>query len=278
MGCIQDMCGITGVMGDFNQYGRCGIDTSHPPCWVENYVVDYPLFCDGMPCDSGTYGEVHRVQIFHNKKDSDDPIEVDDIDVATIDPRTYALKIGLIELDDFNPHITREVEFTKFMYQMVKRGYRYDLANIGLYNASDDSILPPTIHVHAANSMIVESNDHKWYKYAMLMDFHPYNQLHKLFAKPPLAEEYGNRDGMVFKLLYDASYVLSKVWESGMIDRDVKLSNFVMSGDLRDWRKVTFIKVDYGTAISKKHAQWELARSVAWRREGFCHWGSHVKF
>ena len=251
-----------------SDYGYCG-DTQAPPCWIDEYLLDC-IDDNNEPIAKGAQGEIYRVQRYHQSTDSHEDY-------------IYALKIGEYKIDEYNQNILSETKVTQFMSDKVAKDYMQELKFIhgDIFTATEtiDSSIRPSIYVYAQHSNVIITTDgFRMRQYAMLMDHH--SEIVSTFKGIKWRPVFWRavkpqKNGIVFKFLFDASFVLMKMWNNSLIDRDVKIDNFVMDGDL-NWREITFIKIDYGVVIREKQAQWELS-SEKRRSNGFCHFGTHVK-
>ena len=255
------------------EYEQCYMDqeVDEPPCWVGQYLLDC-IHPTNQPFAHGSYSKIYRVRIYNQQTN-------------THGPDIYALKMGSYIINYYNQHTLSETAVAELMYSEMRKDYRVMHSTINITN--DTEILYPSIRVYASHDQIrptipqVTNGEIRRF-YSILMDYHP--RIYRTFSDTAMLRPIiwrkmqQQKDGIVFKFLYDASFVLRKLWAHSMIDRDVTLDNFVMSryGDTWDWKEMTFIKIDYGAVISKQMAQIELSKGDVWRQNGFCWWGSHV--
>eukprot|EP01084_Bolivina_argentea_P282363 483299_1 len=235
-----------------------------PPCWVEEYFV---INLDDEPFAVGSFGDLWRVKIIQEGNTRLESVN------------TFALKMSNHKVDIGNENVFSEAQTTELMYDYISTttDWTTHLQHIGITNLSQ--IEYPTIPFLAMEeNMTFDSSGRIHYKReAILMDYYPYGNIQHISKHPYYIHIQKYREHYVGKFLYDASFVLMKMWQhpSKIIDRDVKAANFLISGDLSNWNTTTFIKIDYGNAISEHMAQQELAREF-YRFHGFCNFGTHM--
>eukprot|EP01084_Bolivina_argentea_P295776 509330_1 len=237
--------------------GKCLRDVFYLPCMLGPYIL---IPTENRLFNSGSFGNLYKVKL----KLTD----------GSLYPLTYALKITVSETDIFNDRIKEETHVTAAMYKVTATDEYINsikcLFNDTNFNDNED-IIYPSIRCFYADHFY---HNHKYYS-AMLLEYHKggdlqYIQHHTQYHLIAL-----NRDKYMFKFLFDASFVLQKLWKYNCIYREAKLLNYLIAGDITDFRKTTFVTIDYGQVISIQYAQYELSTEIG-RRHSFCQHGTHA--
>ena len=168
----------------------------------------------------------------------------------------YIVKFATITDDEleWNEHVEDEIEMTKLLSQNCPR-----------------------------NSVRLFCSDKKRYEdhteYVMVMEYYPFGDASKVLNSDQINHELliQYRDGHIIKFLSDMRSVLKTMWNLEFIDRDFKLQNVLITGDLSRPETTNYIKIDYGTVISAENAEIELIDKM-YRKLGFCHFGSNVEY
>ena len=114
------------------------------------------------------------------------------------------------------------------------------------------------------------------YQFAMVMPFYCYGTLGNVGNSEQWDSLSQYKDGQIIEFLVEMSLVLETMWSLGYVDRDFRLSNVLITGNLSHPNTTTYVKIDYGAAIKAKYAVSELITERG-RKHGFCQFGSNVK-
>lgn len=235
---------------------RCGIERHEPPCTFQS-----SLFINALPGN-----QVFRIGL---------ETKLYLVHLDGFPQQQYILKI---HRHDVKPDDTtlREEEITRKVHDIVHKDFDKSQQ---IFGSSPQSHPPSVIPLDSQGTTFKQGhgrNRTKTRLFAMLMHYYPDGDAAQIQNHPRYQDMQSQRDLFVFKFLFDASFVLMRIWSKKLIDRDVKLTNFVMTGDLRDFRKTVFVKIDYGSAVTARRAQSQLSagnRSIT----DFVSIGTHVK-
>ena len=125
---------------------------------------------------------------------------------------------------------------------------------------------------------------HGIYHTIKVSEFHPFGDVSTMLDGWLLNREVllsawaRSRDEYILKFMFDLSFVLRTLSEQFMINRDVKLRNVLVAGDVRDPAKTVFVQSEYAMAISKGNAKKLLSADAGTESAAlFCSYGPHVK-
>eukprot|EP01084_Bolivina_argentea_P293754 505297_1 len=233
---------------------RC-VESMTPPCVINK--VTY-VCADHLLCGKGSFGSVFKVRRYY-------PGDI-------YDPIIYALKLGESPIDKWSLNNLNEPRITDGMQSIVCPNYLQNLHWPILQSPQVQSLsYCPTVSIYNSEYEIIN----KKHRIAMIMWYYEQGSAFHVQTNVHLPMMIANRDGYVYKLMHDISFVLEKMWQNKLIDRDVRLTNIMMAGDLRYYTTTTFIKIDYGTAIDKRVAIKQIVDYTG-RETTFCNSGSHA--
>ena len=230
------------------------------PCSINgvNYICANP-----KSCGKGSYGTIYKVHRLYDDNSKD--------------PNIYTLKLGTNGIDEWSSDNLDETMVTWKMQHIICPIYKHNIELI--MNTSTQQIIIdngycPTAKIFNYDDLIINEHDQN---IALIMMYYKQGSAQNIEQHKSIDYLRSNRDFYVFKLMHDLSFVLKNMWEnSGFIDRDIRLSNIMIDGDLTNWRLTTFVKIDYGIAIHSTDAMNQLA-DYKGRKKGFSYAGSHVK-
>ena len=170
------------------------------------------------------------------------------------DENYYVIKFTRMRKQKNNPHAVDELSVTNRLGEIL-----------------------PNNSIQVKYKEYSESNGR--YQFAMVMPFYAYGDLSGVehLADGDYFSLIGHKDEQVIKFMDEMGLVLRTMWSLGYVDRDFRLSNALITGNLSHPNSTTYVKIDYGAAIKRKHAVAELLTDNG-RKYGFCHFGYNVKF
>ena len=165
------------------------------------------------------------------------------------DNKIYAIKFACFTLDTHRQFFLDEITTTLFMRQYFESKFSNDTyTNI------------PTVKLFDYEKQFIhrDRKPNKW-NIVMVMEYHEIGDVEHIDQNRVYSHYFLKyRDAFVLKFLLDMGSVLQTMWKHGIIDRDFKLRNVVISGTGTHPFNTTFVKIDYGTSISTALAIIEL--------------------
>ena len=216
--------------------GRC-VDTMHLPCFIGHFRFE----------------KVRR--IYGSDSDCNQVFQV----LCTNNQQIYIMKLSRVEHSPRTRFecVLDEIEVTKFMQKETKH------------------LKPPrsiTVH-HCERKVVLLGQKTREHRVVMVMDYAPLGRAFDIQAVASREHLAAHRDEFVMKLINDQSRVLSTMWQNHLIDRDFKLENIVMFGNMSRPFDVTFVKIDYGACVKVSDARIQLSSN---RGRVFFHYGTNV--
>lgn len=220
---------------------RC-VDSMQLPCSVNG--TNYTMFSKNK-CGTGSYGCV--VQALNNQNN-----------------KVYAIKFSQTEVHEQNNHFLDEINTTLTVWDYFDSLPDYQQFRV------------PSITLFDWDKLVINISERTFINVILVMEYHHLGDAENICRSPiyalPLRKR---RDEFVLKLLHDVGTVLHSLYLKNIIDRDCKLKNILIAGNPKHPTATTFVKCDYGTAISVKGAVKELTRTDT-IPNNFCHFGSNV--